>query len=78
MVQPGRVLTKLALLAAGLEAPADPELKTLRAALTEQSYLYKRLITDDIVAVLEGSENQFARPIADAWRRIYAFNTLGY
>jgi hypothetical protein len=38
----------------------------------------KRLITDDIVAVLEGSENQFARPIADAWRRIYAFNTLGY
>jgi hypothetical protein len=47
MVQPGRVLTKLALLAAGLEVPADPELKTLRAALTEQSYLYKRLITPD-------------------------------
>ena len=55
------MLTKLALLAVGLEVPADPEPKTLRAALTEQSYLYKRLITDDIVAVLEGSENQFAR-----------------
>ena len=29
------MLTKLALLAAGLEVPKDPELKTLRAALTE-------------------------------------------
>ncbi len=73
-----RVLTKLALLAAGLEVPEDPELKNLRAALAEESYSYKRLVKDDIIAVLEGSQNQFARPIADAWRRIYAFNTLGY
>jgi len=73
-----RVLTKLALLAAGLEIPGDPEMRSLRAALAEESYLYNRLVTDDIVAILKNSENEFAAPIADAWQRIYTFERQGY
>lgn len=67
-----RILASLGLLSIGEAVPSDPELRQLRKDLSQESFLYKRLITDDIVQVLSTSEHPQAASIAEAWRGIYA------
>jgi HEAT repeat protein len=67
-----RILASLGLLSIGEAVPSDPELRQLRKDLSLESFLYKRLITDDIVQVLSTSEHPQATSIAEAWRGIYA------
>lgn len=67
-----RVLTSLSLLSIGASVPGDPELRRLRAHLSQHSFRYKRLVTDDIVQVLATSEHPQAASIAEAWQGIYA------
>jgi hypothetical protein len=67
-----RILASLGLLLIGQPVPGDPELRQTRADLSEESFLYKRLITDDIVQVLSISQHPQAGPIAEAWQGIYA------
>lgn len=65
-------MASLGLLSIGEAVPSDPELRQLRKDLSLESFLYKRLITDDIVQVLSTSEHPQAASIAEAWRGIYA------
>jgi hypothetical protein len=51
--------------------PGDPELLRLRKDLSRGSYMYLRLIRDDIMQVLSASRHPQATPIAEAWRGIY-------
>src|SRR5262249_13282929 len=67
-----RILASLGLLAVGKPMPDDPELRRLRADLSQNSFQYKRLVTDDIMQVLSTSEHPCAASVAEAWRGIYS------
>lgn len=67
-----RIMVSLGLLSIGEPVPGDPELRRLRADLSQESFLYKRVITDDILQVLSTSEHPCAVSVAEAWRGIYS------
>ncbi|MGG7569204.1 hypothetical protein [Streptomyces sirii] len=67
-----RVLACLGLLVIDQPPPEDPDLHRLREDLAGDSFLYLRLITDDILEVLYGCQHPKARGIAKAWEGIYA------
>lgn len=66
-----RILASLALLSIGEAIPDDAELLRLRVELSQESFRYKRLVTDDIVQVLSASQHPRAVPISVAWQGLY-------
>lgn len=66
-----QVFTALALVVAGGHSPDDALLRELRGALAVDSYMYKRMSTDDILAELRACESPEARATAACWQRVY-------
>lgn len=67
-----QVLTTLAVIVAGGHQPDETLLDRLRETLSIESYLYKRLTTDDILSELRSCKSPSAHRIAGAWQRVYA------
>jgi HEAT repeat protein len=65
------LLASLALLTIGEELPGDPELEQLRSMLDAESFMYRSVTQQDILAALRSSPHPLAVGIADAWQPIY-------
>ncbi|HEU4884804.1 MAG TPA: toll/interleukin-1 receptor domain-containing protein [Longimicrobium sp.] len=66
-----QIFTALALIVASGHRPDDGLLPGLRETLAIESYMYKRMSTDDIVTELRACESPEARTIAACWQRVY-------
>ncbi|HEX6372144.1 MAG TPA: toll/interleukin-1 receptor domain-containing protein [Longimicrobium sp.] len=66
-----QVFSAVALVVAGGHRPDEALLRGLREALAIESYMYKRMGTDDVVTELRACDSPEARSIAACWQRVY-------